>query len=105
MDFAWVNDLDELEDRGHGFLEPPTNAVAASSLQLIVVPGLAFDARGNRLGYGGGCYAKVLAEYDGALSIGVAFDFQLASDLPAQSQDVAVQFIVTDKKVLEPSPT
>lgn len=101
MEFCWVNGMDELEDRGNGFYEPLPDAEVAKALDVIVVPGLAFDAKGNRLGYGGGCYDDTLPRFEGAQRIGVAFDFQLASDLPIRTADIPVHCIVTDRQAIQ----
>ena len=54
MEFRFVDDESTLEERGHGFAEPPEDAplVAPGELDVIVVPALALDARGGRIGYG-----------------------------------------------------
>lgn len=82
-----------------GFLEPITPV--AGPPELIVVPGLAFDARGHRIGYGGGFYDRTIAAHLGVPTIGVAFHFQLAADLPDTPGDVPVDCIITDEDVLE----
>lgn len=116
MSFRWV-DLDHgsiddaLEDRGHGFHEPKEDAPFApvDHLDVILVPGLAFDPTGHRLGYGAGFYDMTL---EGTMSarreenrppartIGVAFDFQLVAEIPVTPGDVPVRWVVTDLRTL-----
>ena len=67
---------------------------------LIVVPGAAFDERGNRVGYGAGYYDKILAGYHG-LTVALAFEEQIVPDVPAASHDVPVGKIVTEKRIIE----
>ncbi len=99
MVFREVRDLGALEERGLGFREPPYDAPEALVLDVIVVPALAIDGRGFRLGYGAGFYDRTLPRYaPPAVSIGVVFDFQLAADLPDTEGDVPVDQIATDMK-------
>jgi 5-formyltetrahydrofolate cyclo-ligase len=66
-----------------------------------VVPALAVDPRGHRVGYGAGFYDRTLPRFvPPAVSIAVAFDFQLAVEVPTTEGDVAVSWIVTDAREL-----
>lgn len=101
MTFQWVSDLNELEERGNGFREPPAEAPEAAEVDVIVVPALMVDERGYRIGYGAGYYDRALPKYcPPGLSIAVGFDFQLTGELPNTENDVAVSMVVTDKRVL-----
>ena len=87
---------------GHYGIQEP---IAASLLEikkidLMAVPGVAFDFYGNRLGRGGGYYDRILAELCG-ISIGVAFDFQVFSDIPRENHDKPVDFVITETKFLK----
>ena len=99
MRFLWVDDPDAMEMAPMGFRAPRADAPEARALDVIVVPGLAFDARGHRIGYGGGFYDRALAASD-ARTVGVAFDFQLAADIPNSDSDVAVHHVITDCRSL-----
>lgn len=66
---------------------------------LILVPGVAFDIEGNRLGFGKGFYDRFLA-VTGGVRIGLCYDFQLLDRLPVGKNDLAMDVIVTDKRVL-----
>lgn len=71
--------------------------------EILIVPLLAFDARGGRLGYGGGFYDRtlqVLRRRRATLAIGFAFDAQEAKDLPLESTDQPLDMVVTDSRVL-----
>lgn len=71
---------------------------------FIVVPGLAFDADGARIGYGGGYYDRLLqAQPDGGrlTSAGVCFDFQLQPSLPQEEWDRRVDFVVTERQMMK----
>ena len=98
-----VRSLGQLTRSRLGLLEPDprlTELVDASAAELILVPGLAFDVRGARLGLGGGYYDRFLAKMDG-VRLGLAFEWQLLSRIPVQQHDQEVDAIVTELRVLE----
>jgi len=76
------------------------NPVSVQGIDLIVVPGAVFDEQGNRLGYGGGFYDKLLEHYEGA-TVALAFDFQVVPEVPVAAHDVPLKKIVTEKRVIE----
>lgn len=85
-----------------GILEPTEAAplVDPATLDLVVVPALAFDPRGHRIGYGRGYYDRTLPLASSATHVGVAFDFQLIAEVPERAGDVPVHWIITDRRVL-----
>ncbi len=94
----------ELEERGLGFEEPAPSAEEAKALDLIVVPALAADARGHRLGYGAGFYDRALPRFaPPAVTAIVVYDFQLLAEVPVLEGDVACDFVVTDSRTLSKS--
>jgi 5-formyltetrahydrofolate cyclo-ligase len=105
MTFRFTGSTDELDERGLGFREPEAGAPEADRLDVVVVPALQIDPRGQRLGYGAGFYDRTLPRFcPPARAIAVAFDFQLVADVPSTEGDVAVATIVTDARVLEVAP-
>ncbi len=95
---------DTLEDAGYGFAEPPRDAPIPSSLDVVVVPALAVDPAGHRIGYGAGYYDRTIPKFaPPAITIGVAFDYQLIAEVPVTPGDVALNWIVTDQRTLEAS--
>jgi 5-formyltetrahydrofolate cyclo-ligase len=80
-----------------GVFEPPlpTPAVSHEPLDLILVPGLAFDADGRRLGRGRGFYDRILAQSGPARRWGVAFDLQIVEVVPCEMHDVKLDRIAT----------
>lgn len=66
----------------------------------VIVPGLAFDRSGGRLGHGAGIYDRLLHETPRALRIALAFDWQLISHVPVAENDITMDFIVTEKQTL-----
>ncbi len=108
MTFRRVDDPALLAEAGNGFAEPPKDAPEAGSLDLdvIVVPAIAIAPSGHRIGYGAGYYDRTLPRFTtpgGALTIAVAFDFQLIAEVPETDGDVASAWIVTDRRVLQAS--
>ena len=66
----------------------------------FLVPGVAFDPRGVRLGRGGGWYDRALAAHPGAARLGLAYEFQVVPFVPEASWDVRMHVVVTDARVL-----
>lgn len=83
--------------------EPPADAplVAPESIDFALVPALAVDVRGFRIGYGGGYYDRLLPKLSRATTCAVAFDFQLVAEVPELSFDVAVDWVVTDSRTID----
>jgi 5-formyltetrahydrofolate cyclo-ligase len=101
MTLRVVSDVGQLEERGLGFAEPAADAPDASPLDVVVVPALAVDPTGHRIGYGAGYYDRTLPRYaPPATSIAVAYDWQLVSEVPFTSGDVRVDAVVTDERTL-----
>ncbi|WP_394850948.1 5-formyltetrahydrofolate cyclo-ligase [Pendulispora brunnea] len=102
MTFKEVRDVATLEEAGFGFAEPPADAYvpAAGEIDVIVVPALAVDAAGYRIGYGKGYYDQALPRFaPPAVTMAVAFDFQLISEVPVTQGDVSVDWVVTDARL------
>lgn len=64
-------------------------------VEMIVVPGVAFDRKNNRMGRGRGFYDRLLKSTPNAVKVGVAFDFQIFDLIPVESFDVPMDFVVT----------
>ncbi|MBM3239993.1 5-formyltetrahydrofolate cyclo-ligase [Candidatus Poribacteria bacterium] len=87
----------------YGMLQPDPQrcqAFAPESIDLITVPGIAFDAKGYRIGYGGGYYDRFLQKCPQALWVGLAFEAQLILNALPEEWDVPVHQIVTEKRVI-----
>ena len=88
--------------KGHYGIPEPAEPVPVPSdrVDLMVVPGVAFDTAGHRLGRGGGFYDRLLSGFKG-VSVAVAFDFQLYPLIPCESHDMPVDFVVTETKTIK----
>jgi 5-formyltetrahydrofolate cyclo-ligase len=104
MSFRFVDDPATMEELGYGFAEPPPDAPHADELDVVIVPAIAADPTGHRIGYGAGYYDRTLPSYaPPAVSICVIFDWQLVAEVPSTPTDVRVARIVTDERVLDAS--
>lgn len=98
-----IIDFDSLIPSGKfGILEPiELMKIAYKNIDLVLVPGIAFDKEGHRIGYGFGYYDKFLRKVPKAVKIGLCFDFQVVDKVPREEHDVPVDFIVTEERVIE----
>lgn len=71
-----------------------------NDIELIIVPAVAYDANGNRVGRGKGYYDRLLARSK-ATRIGIAYDFQIIEDIESESHDAPVDFVITDRRVIK----
>ena len=92
--------LSELVGGAYGILEPRMcRPVPIEDLQVIIVPALAVDKKGNRLGFGAGFYDRFLHDVQLPV-IALAYDFQVVSEVPKEVTDVPVSFIVTENEII-----
>jgi 5-formyltetrahydrofolate cyclo-ligase len=93
----------DLKSGQFGILEPKPEAVrpvSGDGINAVLLPGLAFDETGNRLGRGMGYFDRILRDVCG-IKIAVAYDFQILSEVPTEAHDAPVDFIVTEKRMLK----
>lgn len=67
------------------------------AVELIVVPGVAFDRQNNRMGRGRGFYDRLLKSTPNALKVGVAYDFQILDHIPTEPHDVKMDLVVSER--------
>ncbi len=81
---------------GSFHIEEPTgeDTVAPSEIELMVIPAVAYDRRGNRLGRGKGFYDRMLSSVC-ATKIGIGYEFQLVDDIPTEAHDVPMDMVIT----------
>lgn len=103
MEAGVLDALESARTRRHGIREAPEHAGrrAPHELDLVIVPGLAFDTAGNRLGRGGGFYDRFLSRLRPQTPVvGVCFDCQVVHSVPTDRHDRPVDRVVTDRRVL-----
>lgn len=98
-----IDSLLQLNESGaYGILEPSIDCEDISEeVDLIIIPGLAFDVKGNRLGYGGGFYDRFLSKYPNSKRVALCYDFQILDEIPHEFFDEKVQTIISDKRIIE----
>lgn len=79
--------------------EPDGESVAPETLDLIVVPGVAFDVELNRLGRGKGYYDRLLARTT-AIKVGICYDFQLLDSVPSEEYDIKMDIVITPDRLV-----
>lgn len=97
---SYIKSEDELIRGAYGIREPEKVCPAAlSDIDMILVPGIAFDSRGARIGFGEGYYDRLLADFHGT-KVGICHDFQLLPAIPSLPHDSRMDIIITEKRIL-----
>jgi len=100
-----LKNLDELEPGAFNILEPKKQffrPVSPEDIDLVIVPGVAFDERGNRIGYGMGFYDRFLRSLKKRVPVvGLAYDFQIVDNIPVDDKDVTVDKAVSEERVIK----
>lgn len=102
--FIELTSYDQLEEGYFHVLEPAYGKAAEDDKALVVMPGVAFDLTGNRLGYGRGFYDRFLAEHPEHPTCAFSFDFALRDKIPAEPHDKKPDFIITDRRMIQSVP-
>ena len=100
LDFREISSLTELTSGTYGIPEPPFNATkpTLTKKSLCIVPALAFDKKGFRIGYGKGYYDRFLSQFEG-ISAGAVFSSHTCDSLPTEPTDIPVNIIITETGV------
>lgn len=101
MDFFPIRGKKELRKGKFGIQEPCIRdcpAFDCGKAKALILPGVAFDQNGYRLGFGGGYYDRFLGEYSLPLLIGLAYEFQVVPELPADPWDRPVRHVITETR-------
>ncbi len=95
MRFIYLDDLSKVEKSGYGIPEPVADGpVADDPTALVLMPGLAFDPEGHRIGYGGGFYDKFLAAEPEHPTVALCYEFQMLPHLETEKFDIPVDCVI-----------
>ena len=97
-----LDSWDDLETGSYEILEPKKDCikeVSIDQIDLVIVPGVAFDIYGNRMGHGKGYYDKLLGKTK-TTSVGLCFELQIVEKIPTESHDKPVDIIITEKRII-----
>lgn len=107
MDAVEIKSLENLIESKYGILEPliVEPHIDPSELDLIVVPGVAFDRNGGRMGYGAGFYDRYFKKINKEninkiVKLALAYEIQMLDKVPMNAQDVPVDFIITENEFI-----
>jgi 5-formyltetrahydrofolate cyclo-ligase len=98
MDFYEITSTEELKPGYQGILEPSSSCPRVNVTEgLMLLPGLAFDPQGHRVGYGGGYYDRYLGQCHrpDLLTVAIAYDFQIVDHIEAEEFDICPHRIIT----------
>jgi 5-formyltetrahydrofolate cyclo-ligase len=103
LEICQIDSWDDLEMHDYGILEPKSQIKPStqSDFDLILIPGVAFDKAGNRLGMGHGYYDRLLKQIKGP-KIALAFEEQIQPHIPTEDHDVQMDLIITDNQIIQP---
>ena len=99
MEFYVIRSYRDLEKGCFGIQEPVNSCPKITSLTentLVIMPGVAFDNKGNRIGYGKGYYDKYFSKYPNIYKIAVAYSFQIVPDACAKEHDIKADCVLTE---------
>ena len=95
MRFIYLEDLSQVEKGYCGIPEPITDEpIAEDETALVLMPGLAFDPQGHRMGYGGGFYDKFLEKEPNHPTIALCYEFQMLEHLETEAHDIPVDTVL-----------
>ena len=99
MEAVKIDSLEELSINSSGILEPSreSEAISKNDIDLVILPGVAFDISGGRIGYGGGYYDKYLEGIDSDIvKVAITYDFQVLDEVPFEEHDIKADYIITE---------
>lgn len=100
MEFYEVFDLSDLQKGRYGILEPRPDILLQSQDALMIVPGVAFDIRKHRIGYGGGYYDRYCNIHPDLYKIGLSYDFQIIDAIAMEKHDQGVDLVITPSQMI-----
>lgn len=103
MDFYIINSMSDLKAGSFGVREPDINKCAKLENydnSICIVPGLSFNKKGERIGYGKGYYDRFLSKYSNK-SIGLCYNQLMSDEIPTDEYDMTVDYVITENGIFE----
>jgi len=103
LSLSELKNFNELELGKFGILEPKVafrREINLEEVELVIVPGVAFDEKGNRIGYGRGYYDDLLTRMKKIPFIGLAYELQIVPEIPKEERDIPVHKIITEDRII-----
>ncbi len=103
LSLSLLRSFDDLTVGHYGVMEPVAAAIEPvdpKTIDIVVVPGVAFDRTGNRIGYGAGYYDRFLSQIPKVTTVAVAYAEQVLPQIPADAYDQKIELIVTDRELI-----
>lgn len=100
MEFVEISDMAEFAEGHFHVMEPTGRNVVTWEDALVITPGVSFDRRGGRIGYGKGFYDRYFAEYPKLIRMGVSLRLQIVEDVRADEYDKKMHYVVTPDEVI-----
>lgn len=101
MEFIKIKSLGDLEKNKMGILEPKLNLIeSVKKVDINILPGLAFDLKGGRIGYGGGYYDRYFQNID-CLNISLCYAIQIIEKIPMEKHDIKYDYLICEKGILK----
>ena len=99
MKFYLISSYDDLEIGCFNIMEPKKQCIEVTDIpenSVVIMPGVAFDKEGNRIGYGKGYYDKYFAQYPDVYKIAIAFSLQIVPEIPTDELDIKAHCVITE---------
>ena len=98
--FHKLESIKDVELNKYHIREPLFSSEIIDNIEIMIVPGIAFDVSKNRIGYGKGYYDRYLSKHE-CYKVGLAFDEHLHKEIPADSFDIKMDIVITDKRFMQ----
>ena len=99
MDFFEADSFDDFKEGNFHVMEPQGDNPVDWEKALVIVPGVAFDKRGNRMGYGKGYYDHFLENHKDVITMAASYELQIMYEVPTESHDVPLDYVATEKRI------
>lgn len=101
MLFCRIQGKDDLKPGAYGILEPTGKEIGDGKQGLMIMPGVAFDEKCHRIGYGKGFYDRYIESHKNLRRMAVGFEFQVFGEVPYEEYDICPEILITEQRVIE----